>query len=40
MLSVFECFFPVLWCDAFNLIVCSAEPRQNHRREVVDRKLV
>ena len=40
MLSVFEWFVLVLWCDAFVLIVLSDEPRQNQGRGLVDRKLV
>ena len=37
-LDVFS--FLVLWCEAFILIVLSDEPRQNHRRGLVDRKQV
>ena len=40
MLSVFEWFVIVLWCDAFVLIVLSDEPRQNQGRGLVDHKLV
>ena len=40
MLSVFECFDFVLWCDIFVLIVLSDESRQNQGRGLVDRKLV
>ena len=43
MLSVFSLiswFVLVLWRDAFVQIVLSTEPRQNHRRGLVDRKLV
>ena len=40
MLSVFEWFVLVLWCDAFVLIVLSDEPRQKQGRGLVDRKLV
>ena len=40
MLSVFERFVPVLWCDALVSIVLSDETRQNQGRELVDRKLV
>ena len=40
MLSVFEWFVLVLWCDAFVLIVLSDEPRQNQGRGLVDHKLV
>ena len=37
MLSVFECFVLVMWCDA---IVSSDEPRQNQGRGLVDHKQV
>ena len=36
MFSVFEWFVPLLWFDAFVLIVLSDEPRQNQGREFVD----
>ena len=39
MVSVFECFVLVLWCDAIVLIL-SDEPRQNQGRGLVDHKLV
>ena len=40
MLSAFEWFVFVLWCDAFALIVLSDEPKQNQGQGLVDRKLV
>ena len=40
MFSVFEWFVLVLWCDAFVLIVLSAEPGQNQGRGLVDHKPV
>ena len=40
MLSNFEWFVLVSWCDAFVLIVLPDEPRQNQGRRLVDRKLV
>ena len=40
MLSVFEWFVLILWCDAFVLIVLSDKRRQNQGRGLVNRKLV
>ena len=40
MFSVFECFVPVLWCDAIVSIVLSDEPRHNQGRGLVDHKIV
>ena len=40
MLSVFEWFVLVLWCDAFVFINLSAESRRNQGGGLVDRKLV
>ena len=40
MLSVFESFVFVLWCDAFVLIVLFDEPREKQARWLVDRKQV
>ena len=39
MLSVFEWFVLVLWCDAFVVIILSDDPRQNQGRGLIDRKL-
>ena len=40
MLSVFEWFVLVLWCDAFVLIVLSDESGRNQGRGLVDRTLL